>query len=162
MVFFALCKVCGSKRLIIESLEPKKVCLFLKQKLMCCRMMMMQKWFLSFWCFHKILCFEGLLPSPVGSCYSAEVHLVPPVAVCCRDCVSEQWMQLHEKKWVHGHKMPGRHISQKHEHWVRISFFERWNTSMSLIPSKLSSRAIDIIIWFRVNMRPMSTGPGYN
>ena len=80
MVFFALCKVCGSKRLIIESLEPKKVCLFLKQKLMCCRMMMMHKWFLSCWCFHKILCFKGLLPSPVGSC-SSEVHLGPPGAV---------------------------------------------------------------------------------
>ena len=33
---FALCKVCGSKRLIIESLEPKKIILFLKQRLMFC------------------------------------------------------------------------------------------------------------------------------
>ena len=34
---FALCKVCGSKRLIIESLEPKKIILFLKQRLMFCQ-----------------------------------------------------------------------------------------------------------------------------
>ena len=34
---FALCKVCGSKRLIIESLEPKKIILFLKQMLMFCQ-----------------------------------------------------------------------------------------------------------------------------
>ena len=39
---FALCKVCGSKRLIIESLGPKKIILFLEQRLMFCKMMLRQ------------------------------------------------------------------------------------------------------------------------
>ena len=69
---FALCKVCGSKRLIIESLAPKKIILFLEQRLMFCKMMLRHKWFLSHqiysFLFTKILatdlaglCFEGLV-----------------------------------------------------------------------------------------------------
>ena len=141
---FALCKVCGSKRLIIESLAPKKIILFLEQRLMFCKMMLRHKWcspikYILF-LFTKILatdlaglCFEGLVAissrvmfqwGPPGSAQGCL-----PAKICG---VREKWMQLYEKKWVHGHKMPGRHISSKHEHWVRISFFERWNASMIL------------------------------
>lgn len=134
---FALCKVCGSKRLIIESLEPKKIILFLEQRLMFCKMMLRHKWFLS----HPISYF--LFPKCWSLFSKISVHLksghvrvrstwLRPGLSACKDLRSEEWMQLYEKKWVHGHKMPGRHISSKHEHWVRISFFERWNASMIL------------------------------
>ena len=62
---FALCKVCGSKRLIIESLAPKKIILFLEQRLMFCKMMLWHKWL--------------FLSHPINSLFYSQKYSPPPL-----------------------------------------------------------------------------------
>ena len=98
--------------------------------------MMMHKRFLSPLIFSFILCFKRLVAissrvmflwSPPGSALGCLLHRLCGLSAA----LWEEWGD-------HGHKMPARHISSKHQHWVRISFFERWNASRAwFLPSEL-------------------------
>ena len=177
---FALCKVCGSKRLIIESLAPKKIILFLEQRLMFCKMMLRHKWLLSHQ-IHSFFIHKNTRRWPGWSLFwRISGHLksghVPvrstwlrPGLSACKDLRSEQ-RERSECSFMRRNESTVTKC--RADTFPRNTSIESESVSLRdgmpawfLIPTELwpalagitQTLVIDIKIRFRVNMRPMSS-----